>query len=76
MPGGPGALRQCLQELSWALREDKQQRLEEEWTLEKTKMTLHSFNNSKTPGVDSLPKELYVAFWDQMGPDLLEVFWE
>lgn len=39
-----------------------------------TNRTLHSFKNSKTSGMDSLPKEFQVAYWAQVGPDLLKVF--
>ncbi|KYO31952.1 hypothetical protein Y1Q_0012180 [Alligator mississippiensis] len=72
----PEAMQQCLQELTWTLAEDEQQKLEEEWMLEEAERTLFNFRNGKTPQTDGLPKESYVAFWDQVGPDLLEVFQE
>ena len=30
--------------------------------------------NSKSPGSDGLPMEFYVAFWDLLGVDLVNVF--
>lgn len=38
--------------------------------------TLCSFKNCKTPGVDDLPKEFHMAFWEHVASDLLEVFRE
>lgn len=32
--------------------------------------------NNKTPGLDGLPKEFYVTFWDQLKDPLLEVYKE
>ncbi|KYO48759.1 hypothetical protein Y1Q_0004133 [Alligator mississippiensis] len=66
------AQRDCLKTLTWVLGEDEGQKLVKEGMME-IKMTFLSFWNSKTPGADGLPKELYVAFWDQVVPDLLEV---
>ncbi|KYO35357.1 hypothetical protein Y1Q_0007945 [Alligator mississippiensis] len=42
--------------------------------VEELKRALRSFKNSKTPGVDGLPKEFYLL--DLVGPDLLELFQE
>ncbi|KYO26487.1 hypothetical protein Y1Q_0002124 [Alligator mississippiensis] len=75
-PEDPGSMQQCLQGFTWVLREAEQQQLEEEWMLEEVEKTLWSFKNGKTPGSDGLPKEFYVAFWDLLGSDLLELFQE
>ncbi|KYO42755.1 hypothetical protein Y1Q_0016151 [Alligator mississippiensis] len=72
----PEAMQLCLQSLTWALEEDEQQQLEEDWMLEELKKTLHSFKNGKIPGSDGLPKEFYLIFWDLVGLDLLELFQE
>ncbi|KYO43556.1 hypothetical protein Y1Q_0013586 [Alligator mississippiensis] len=74
MPADLEATWLCLQSLTWALGEEKQQQMEEDWTLEELERTLWSFKNSKTPGADGLPKEFYLTFWDLVGPDLLELF--
>ncbi|KYO27435.1 hypothetical protein Y1Q_0013458 [Alligator mississippiensis] len=44
--------------------------------LEEINTMLLRFQNSKAPGTDGLPKEFYVAFCDQMSPDLLKVYRE
>ena len=31
-------------------------------------------SSNKTPGIDGLPKEFYLAFWGSLGQDLVEVF--
>lgn len=54
--------------------EGKQLMLVKEWTWEEVDKTLFSFKNHMTPGAAGLPKEYYVTFWDQVGPELLEVF--
>ncbi|KYO39438.1 hypothetical protein Y1Q_0021088 [Alligator mississippiensis] len=56
------------------LWEDKGQKLVEEWMLQETNTMLCSFQNGKNPGVSSLSMEFYVAFWDQVELDLLEVY--
>ena len=34
---------------------------------------LRGMASNKTPGVDGLPKEFYLTFWDTLGPDLVSV---
>ncbi|KYO44733.1 hypothetical protein Y1Q_0016846 [Alligator mississippiensis] len=42
--------------------------------VEEINTLLCSFQNGKTAKTDSLPKEFCLAFWDQVGLDLLEVY--
>ncbi|KYO26948.1 hypothetical protein Y1Q_0019361 [Alligator mississippiensis] len=71
-----GAMQECIQKFSWVLGEDEGQKLEEEWMTEEINTTLCSFQNGKTPRANGLPKEFYIAFWDQVSPNLLEVYRE
>ncbi|KAK3741401.1 hypothetical protein QZH41_018038 [Actinostola sp. cb2023] len=34
---------------------------------------LRGMANNKTPGIDGLPKEFYITFWDIVGPDLVSI---
>lgn len=44
--------------------------------LEELHSAAKSFRRGRTPGCDDLPVELYVALWDLVGPDLLELYEE
>ena len=44
--------------------------------LEELHSAAKSFRRGRTPGCDGLPVELYVALWDLVGPDLLELYEE
>lgn len=75
-PEDLGTMQDCLQELTWALRSNEDQKLVEEWMLQEITKTLHSIKNSKTPGADGLPKEFYITFCDPVGLDWLEAYRE
>jgi len=42
-------------------------------TVEETHKVLLGMAKGKSPGSDGLPAEFYLAFWDILGPDLIEV---
>ena len=46
--------------------------METEITLKELTNSLEEFENNKTPGCDGLTKEFYVAFWNHLGPILLQ----
>ncbi|KAJ8335374.1 hypothetical protein SKAU_G00387160 [Synaphobranchus kaupii] len=52
-----------------ALREG----LETDFCLEELREALRGLKANKAPGADGLPAEFYRAFWEMVGPDLLEV---
>ena len=43
-------------------------------TVEEASLALSGMAKSKLPGSDGLPAEFYLAFWEVLGPDLVEVF--
>jgi len=43
-------------------------------TLAECENIIKTFQKSKTPGNDGLPIELYIAFWDLLGPSLLDCY--
>ena len=47
---------------------------EEPLSLTELQKTLISFNKNKSPGLDGLTAELYLKFWDLLGPLLLDVY--
>ena len=49
---------------------------ERDLTLTELHETLKSFNKNKSPGIDGLTAELYLKFWDILGPLLLDVYKE
>ena len=59
-----------------SLSEDQQQLLEPGISLGELTAALKDSKDGKAPGLDGLPAEFYKAFWDILGPTLLEVFQE
>ena len=43
-------------------------------SLSELHQTLKSFQKNKAPGIDGLTAELYLKFWDHLGPLLLDVY--
>ena len=43
-------------------------------TVEEASLALSGMAKSKLPGSDGLPADFYLAFWEVLGPDLVEVF--
>lgn len=56
------------------LGEQEVQVLEARLTLTEVTAALSSMKDGRSPGHDGLPREFYHAFWDLIGPDLVEVF--
>ncbi len=48
--------------------------LESDIKLEEILKALTSLKNGKVPGIDGLTKEFYSVFWEDIGPQLLELF--
>ena len=46
-------------------------RLEDPISLEELEAAVKTLQKGKSPGTDGLPPELYLAFWDQVGPLIL-----
>ncbi len=42
-------------------------------TIEELGQAIKSMNKGRSPGIDGLPPELYLAFWPQLGPHLLNM---
>ena len=53
--------------------EEAMEGLERDIGLEELGAAMHSMGKGKVPGVDGLPMELYLTFWDILGPVLVEV---
>lgn len=47
--------------------------LEAPITLEEIGQAIKSMNKGRSPGIDGLPPELYLAFWPQLRPYLLNM---
>lgn len=47
--------------------------LDKPFTLVELEMALRSLNKGKAPGFDGIPPELYLRFWSQLGPLLLNM---
>ena len=56
------------------LKEDEQESLEKDLTLEELKDALASFADNKFPGEDGFTKEFYQTFFDLIGKDLLNSY--
>ena len=56
------------------LKEDEQESLEKDLTLEELKDALASFADNKSPGEDGFTKEFYQTFFDLIGKDLLNSY--
>ena len=48
--------------------------LDKDFTLEEILKATTSLKNGKVPGIDGITKELYIIFWEDIGPQLLELF--
>ncbi len=53
------------------LSESARQQLDEEVTLGELFLALQTLPTGKASGLDGIPAEVYKAFWDQLGPELL-----
>lgn len=42
-------------------------------TLEELRKAIQSMNKGRSPGLDGLPPEVYISFWPQLGPLLLNM---
>ncbi|KAJ8358364.1 hypothetical protein AAFF_G00013210 [Aldrovandia affinis] len=70
-PGAEAALLDCV---SARLESEEAQSMEADVSLEEVREALLSLRDGRSPGHDGLPKEFYNAFWELIGPDLLEVY--
>ncbi|KAJ8358360.1 hypothetical protein AAFF_G00013170 [Aldrovandia affinis] len=68
-PGAEAALLDCV---SARLESEEAQSMEADVSLEEVREALLSLRDGRSPGHDGLPKEFYNAFWELIGPDLLE----
>ena len=62
-----------LSQLSMSLDEQKQTSCEGLLTVEECHEALNGMDTGKSPGVDGLTAEFYLAFWAVLGEDLVEV---
>ena len=74
-PDNEDAMTALINRLPASTRLDDNQRAlcDAEITLEELKQALDTSPGGKTPGLDGLPKELYVAFWDLLAAPLLSM---
>ena len=56
------------------VNQHKAQECDKILTLTELHQSLKKFNKNKAPGIDGLSAELYLTFWNQLGPLLLDVF--
>ncbi|KAJ8335372.1 hypothetical protein SKAU_G00387140 [Synaphobranchus kaupii] len=68
----PGIEAALLDGVTARLGGDEVQALEAVLTLDEVTAALRSMRDRRSPWHDGLPKEFYWAFWDLLGPDLLE----
>ena len=66
--------RQFLSSLECKLSDDDANSCEGELTIEECTYALNQMPKNKSPGVDGLPAEFYVRFWNLLGPDLVQVY--
>ena len=62
-----------LDQLSMPLNEQEQTSCEGLLTVEECCEALNGMNTGKSPGIDGLTGEFYLAFWAVIGDDLVEV---
>ena len=62
-----------LDQLSKSLNEKEQASSEGLLTVEECREALNGMDTGKSPGIDALTAEFYVAFWAVLGSDLVEV---
>ena len=62
-----------LDQLSMSLDEQEQASCEGLLTVEKCREALNGMDTGKSPGIDGLTAEFYIAFWAVLGNDLVEV---
>ena len=62
-----------LSQLSMSLNEQEQASCEGLLTVEECHEALNGMDTGRSPGIDSLMAEFYVAFWAVLGNDLVEV---
>lgn len=55
------------------LSEEDADRLARPISLQELKDAVLSMQKGKSPGLDGIPPELYLAFWDLIGPFLLDM---
>lgn len=54
------------------LDDDEIDNLEKSISMEELESAVKSLNKGKSPGLDGLPPEFYLAFWDQVEPLILD----
>ena len=62
-----------LDQLSMSLDDQEQTSCEGLLTVEECREALNGMNTGKSPGIDGLTAEFYLAFWAVIGEDLVEV---
>ena len=62
-----------LDQLSMCLDEQEQDSCEGLLTFEECREALNGMDTGKSPGIDGLMAEFYLAFWAVLGSDLVEV---
>ena len=62
-----------LDQLSMSLNDQEQTSCEGLLTVEECREALNGMNTGKSPGIDGLTAEFYLAFWAVIGEDLVEV---
>ena len=62
-----------LDQLSMSLDEQEQASCESLPTVEECREALNGMDTGKSPGIDGLTAEVYIAFWAVLGNDLVEV---
>ena len=62
-----------LDQLSMSLDEQEQASCEGLLTIEERREALNGMDTGKSPGIDGLTAEFYIAFWAVLGNDLVEV---
>ena len=62
-----------LDQLSMSLDEQEQAPCEGLLTVEECREALNGMDTGKSPGIDGLTAEFYIAFWAVLGSDLVEV---
>ena len=59
-----------------SLTETQRLELEVPLTLAERDRALGEMDSGKAPGIDGIPAEFYLEFWDLIGPELLNIIHE
>uniref|UniRef100_A0A3B3UGI5 Reverse transcriptase domain-containing protein n=1 Tax=Poecilia latipinna TaxID=48699 RepID=A0A3B3UGI5_9TELE len=65
-----------LSKLTNKLTENERESLDQEITVDEITKAMQSMQSNKAPGLDGLPKEFYVTFWEILKEHLLQVYKE